>query len=40
MDHVAVFAEVLEENALFRYRGKQHIGVVKGVSRNYTELTD
>ncbi len=39
MDHVAVFAEVLEENALFRYRGKQHIGVVKGVSRNYTELT-
>lgn len=36
---VAVFSEVVEENALFRYRGKQHIGIVKGVSRNYTELT-
>lgn len=39
MPQVAVFAEVVEENALFRYRGKQHIGVIKGVSRNYIELT-
>lgn len=39
MSNVAVFAEVVEENALFRYRGKQHIGIVKGVSRNYTDLT-
>jgi len=39
MPQVAVFSEVVEENALFRYRGKQHIGIVKGVSRNYTELT-
>lgn len=39
MPEVAVFAEVVEENALFRYRGKQHIGIVKGVSRNYSELT-
>lgn len=39
MPDVAVVAEVVEENALFRYRGKQHIGIVKGVSRNYTELT-
>ncbi len=36
---VAVFAEVLEENALFRYRGKQHIGVIKGVSLNFSEFT-
>jgi len=36
---VAVFAEVFEENALFRYRSKQHIGVIKGVSRNYANLT-
>ncbi|BDX37358.1 membrane protein [Tenuifilaceae bacterium CYCD] len=36
---VAVFAEILEENALFRYRSKQHIGIIKGVSRNYVDLT-
>jgi lipoprotein-releasing system permease protein len=36
---IAVFSEVLEENALFRYRGRQHIGVVKGVSRNYNHQT-
>ncbi len=36
---VAVFSEVLQENAIFKYRSKQHIGVVKGVSRNYPELT-
>jgi lipoprotein-releasing system permease protein len=39
MDGVAVFAEIFEENALFSYRGKQHIGIIKGVSRNYSELT-
>lgn len=36
---VAVFSEVLQENAIFKYRSKQHIGVIKGVSRNYPELT-
>ncbi len=36
---VAVFADILEENALFRYRNKQHIGVIKGVSKNYVDLT-
>lgn len=36
---IAVFTEVLEENALFYYREKQHIGIIKGVSNNYTELT-
>ncbi|NOU18476.1 MAG: FtsX-like permease family protein [Bacteroidales bacterium] len=36
---VAVYVEILEENALFRYRERQHIGMIKGVSRNYTDLT-
>lgn len=36
---VAVFADIFEENALFRYRNKQHIGVIKGVSKNYIHLT-
>ncbi|HOP03125.1 MAG TPA: ABC transporter permease [Tenuifilaceae bacterium] len=36
---VAVFSEVLQEHALFKYRNKQHIGVIKGVSRNYPELS-
>ncbi len=36
---VAVYSEVLEENALFRYGSRQHIGIIKGVSRNYNELT-
>jgi lipoprotein-releasing system permease protein len=39
LESVAVFSEVLEENAIFKYRGKQHIGVMKGVSRNYAEQT-
>lgn len=34
---IAIYSEVLEENALFKYRGKQHIGVMKGVSRNYAD---
>ena len=36
---VAIFSEVLQEHALFKYRNKQHIGVIKGVSRNYPELS-
>ncbi len=36
---VAVFSEVLQENALFKYRKRQHIGIVKGVSRNYADQT-
>jgi lipoprotein-releasing system permease protein len=36
---VAVFSEVLEENAIFKYRSKQHIGIIKGVSPNYSEQT-
>lgn len=36
---VKVFSEVLQENAIFKYRSKQHIGTLKGVSRNYPELS-
>ena len=36
---VAVFSEVLQEHALFKYRNRQHIGVIKGVSRNYSEIS-
>jgi len=39
LEGVAVFCEVLEENALFRYRDRQSIGMIKGVSRNYADLT-
>ena len=39
LEGVAVFSEVLEENALFRCRERQHIGMIKGVSKNYAELT-
>jgi len=38
-ESVAVFSEVLQENALFKYRNRQHIGVIKGVSRNYPDQT-
>ena len=39
LDGIAVFSEVLEENVLFRYKERQHIGMIKGVSRNYADLT-
>jgi len=39
LDGVAVFVEVLEENAVFKCDEKQYIGMIKGVSRNYPELT-
>ena len=39
LEGVAVFTEVLEENALFRCRDKQSIGMIKGVSKNYNDLT-
>lgn len=34
------FVEVLEESCLLRYRDKQYFARIKGVSENYTELTD
>lgn len=39
LDGVAVFVETMEENAVFRCEEKQYIGMIKGVSRNYSELT-
>lgn len=34
------YVEVLEESCLLRYRDKQYFARIKGVSDNYTELTD
>jgi lipoprotein-releasing system permease protein len=34
------YIEVLEESCLLRYRDKQYFARIKGVSDNYTELTD
>lgn len=34
------FVEVLEESCLIRYRDKQYFARIKGVSDNFTELTD
>ena len=40
IDGVKVYAETLEENALLRYEEQQYIATVKGVSLNYTDVTD
>ncbi len=40
IDGVEVFAETVEENALLRYDEQQYIATIKGVSLNYTEVTD
>ena len=39
LEYVAVFSEVLEENALIRYDDKQYIGRIKGVEENFKQLT-
>ncbi len=36
---VAVFCEVLEENALLRYRQRQAVATIKGVDNSFSELT-
>jgi lipoprotein-releasing system permease protein len=36
---VVLFSEVLEENALFTYGERQHIGTLKGVDENYESMT-
>ena len=36
---VANYAEVVEENALFKYSDRQHVGIMKGVSLNYSGLS-
>lgn len=38
-DYVAVFTEVIEENALLRFKDKQMPGVIKGVSENFKQST-
>ena len=40
IDGVEVFAETVEENALLRYDEQQYIATIKGVSLNYSEVTD
>lgn len=40
MPDVAVFTEVVEENALLRFRDRQMAATVKGVGENYRQLTD
>ncbi|MBE0679390.1 MAG: ABC transporter permease, partial [Bacteroidales bacterium] len=40
IEGVDVYAETLEENALLRYDEQQFIATVKGVSLNYTDVTD
>ncbi len=33
------FAQVIEENALFQYGDRQQIGIIKGVSENYPQMS-
>jgi len=40
IEGVEVYAETLEENALLRYDEQQFIATIKGVSLNYTDVTD
>ena len=37
---VDAIAETLEENALFQYRDKQHIAIIKGVSDNFLNINE
>ncbi|SNS33039.1 lipoprotein-releasing system permease protein [Belliella buryatensis] len=37
MEGVAVLTEVIEDNALFKYRDYQHLAKIKGVSENYLD---
>lgn len=37
---IAVFTEVLEENAMVQYKDRQTMAVIKGVEDNFSELTD
>lgn len=38
-NRIVHFSEVLEENALFTYGERQHIGTLKGVDPNYEQMT-
>ena len=37
IEGVALYTEVLEDNALFRYKSRQHIGRIKGVEQDYID---
>lgn len=37
---IAIFTEVIEENALLRYKDKQMPATIKGVNANFAQLTD
>jgi lipoprotein-releasing system permease protein len=39
MESIAVFSEVLEENALVHYDDKQYVGRIKGVEENFKDLS-
>jgi lipoprotein-releasing system permease protein/zinc transport system substrate-binding protein len=39
-EDIAVFTEVLEDNVLLKYRGRQAPAVLKGVSENFSQLTE
>ncbi|HAW59485.1 MAG TPA: hypothetical protein DCX03_10845 [Bacteroidales bacterium] len=39
MAGVAGISETIEDNALFRYRNHQHIGLIKGVDQNYQQFS-
>ncbi|SDC78700.1 FtsX-like permease family protein [Williamwhitmania taraxaci] len=36
---IADYAEVVEENALFKYSDRQHVGIMKGVGLNYSGMS-
>ncbi len=40
MDGIAVFSEILEDNVMLRYRGRQVPAALMGVSENFKQLVD
>ncbi|MFZ4583589.1 MAG: ABC transporter permease, partial [Paludibacter sp.] len=40
LNSIAIFTEIVEENALLRFKDKQMPATVKGVSENYAQLAD
>ncbi len=39
IEGVFSFSEIIEERVFLQYKGKNHIGFIKGVDENYTEIT-
>jgi lipoprotein-releasing system permease protein len=39
LKNVAFYTDVLEENALIKYRDKQYIATIKGVSKDFAQMT-